>query len=172
MPNTLLVDQSTASSSARPSGLAALLATEPRWTLLVLRLALGLMILPHGAQKLLGVFGGYGFAGTMGYFTDTLGIPYVFGLFAILAEFFGGLALLAGLLTRVAALGVGATMAVAALTVHAEFGFFMNWSGSQDGEGVEFFLLAVGIALALALGGGGRYSLDRLLSRRTRAARL
>lgn len=143
-----------------------LFVTESRWTLLVLRLTLGLMIFPHGAQKLLGWFGGYGFAGTMGYFTDTLGIPYLFGLLAIIAEFFGGLALLAGFLTRVAAFGVGTTMLVAALMVHAEFGFFMDWSGNQGGEGFEFHLLALGIAVALMIGGGGRYSADRMLAAR------
>ena len=145
-------------------GWARLIFTEPRWSLLVLRFTLGLMIVPHGAQKLFGWFGGYGFAGTMGFFTDTMGIPYVFGLLAIVAEFFGGFALLAGLLTRVAAFGVGVTMLVAALAAHAQFGFFMNWSGTQPGEGVEFFLLAVGIAVALVIGGGGRYSADRALA--------
>ena len=105
----------------------------------------------------------------MGYFTETLGIPYAFGLLAITAEFVGGLALLFGLLTRVAAFGIGTTMMVAALTVHAEFGFFMNWFGSQEGEGVEFFLLAIGIALALLIGGGGRWSADRVLARDRRS---
>lgn len=142
----------------------SLLTTEPRWTLLVLRLALGLMIIPHGVQKLLGWFGGYGFSGTMGYFSDTLGIPYLFGLLAIAAEFFGGFALLVGLFTRVAASGVGTTLTVAALMVHAEYGFFMDWYGTQAGEGVEFFLLALGIAVALVIGGGGRYSMDRALT--------
>lgn len=166
MPTTASTTERPSSTLALPGGALRLLATEPRWTLLVLRLTLGLMIIPHGAQKLLGWFGGYGFAGTMGYFTDALGIPYAFGLLAILAEFFGGLALLAGLLTRVAAFGVGTTMLVAALMVHAEFGFFMNWSGSQGGEGFEFHLLALGIAVALMIGGGGRYSADRTLASR------
>lgn len=140
-----------------------LLATSREWTPLVLRLSLGAMIFPHGAQKLLGWFGGFGFTGTMGFFTDTMGLPYVLGLLAIVAEFFGGIALLAGALTRVAAFGVGTTMLVAALTSHVQHGFFMNWFGAQEGEGVEFFVLAVGIAAALVASGGGRYSVDRAL---------
>lgn len=142
------------------------LATEPRWTLLVLRLGLGLMILPHGAQKALGWFGGYGLDGTMGYFTDTLGIPFILGLLAIVAEFLGGFALLGGFFTRVAAVGVGTTLVVAAWTVHLQHGFFMNWYGNQAGEGIEFFLLGVAMAAALAIGGGGRYSVDGWLVRK------
>ncbi|HKJ00588.1 MAG TPA: DoxX family protein [bacterium] len=138
----------------------ALFATDPTWTGFILRLALGLMIFPHGAQKLLGLFGGYGFKGTMGYFTGSLGIPYVFGVLAILAEFFGGLGLILGLFGRVAALGVGATMVVAALTAHRQNGFFMNWTGQQQGEGYEFHLLAAAIAVAILVLGSGAFSLD------------
>jgi putative oxidoreductase len=133
---------------------------------LALRLILAIVIFPHGAQKLLGLFGGYGYKGTMAYFTHTVGVPYLFGLLAIIAEFFGPLALAAGLLTRFAALGIGATMVVAALTVHRPHGFFMNWFGNQDGEGYEYFILAAGIALVLAIVGGGAWSLDYLLATR------
>ncbi len=120
--------------------LYAVLQTQPTFVdslTLALRLTLGLVILPHGAQKLLGWFGGYGFRGTMGYFTGTLGIPYALGLLAIVAESLGALALVAGLLTRPAALGIGIVMAVAALTSHRRHGFFMNWFGTQAGEGYE-----------------------------------
>jgi len=141
--------------------------TENAYAPLLLRLALGGMILPHGIQKLFGALGGYGYAGTMGYFRS-LGIPAAFGLLAILTEFFGGLALLAGFGTRLAALAVGATLAVAAVLVHAKSGFFMNWSGKQAGEGIEFFLVAIGVALALVFSGGGALSLDGLLSRTVR----
>jgi len=146
----------------------ALLQTEN--TLLVnaltftLRLALGLVILPHGAQKLLGWFGGYGFRGTMGWFTGTMHIPYLFGLLAIIAEFFGPLALLAGLLTRPAALGIAVVMVVAALTSHRQHGFFMNWFGNQQGEGFEFHILAASMAAVLVLTGAGAWSLDYLLA--------
>jgi putative oxidoreductase len=134
--------------------------TDDSWVPLVLRLALGGVILPHGLQKAIGAFGGYGFQGTMNYFTETLGIPWIFGLAAILAETAGALALLLGLGTRVSAAVIGITMLTAMLTVHRPNGFFMNWFGDQKGEGVEYFLLALGLALALVLSGGGRYSLD------------
>ena len=145
--------------------LRRLLATQEDFTPTVLRIILGLVILPHGAQKLLGWFGGYGFTGTMHHFTENMGIPLVFALLAILAESFGALGLIAGLATRVAALGVGATIGVAALMVHVQNGFFMNWFGNQAGEGFEYHLLAVGMALALVVSGGGKWSLDRLLAR-------
>jgi len=130
---------------------------------LVLRLALGLVILPHGAQKLLGWFGGNGFQATMGYFTRTMHIPYLLGVLAIIAEFFGGLALLAGVLTRPAALGIGVVMVVAAVLAHRSHGLFMNWFGNQQGEGFEFHILAAGMAVVLVISGGGGWSLDHVL---------
>lgn len=131
---------------------------------LFLRLALGAMILPHGLQKTLGWFGGYGFQGTMGYLTGTVGAPWLFALLAILAESVGGVMLLLGLGTRYAALGVGGVMAVA-MTMHWQHGFFMNWFGNQKGEGIEFFLLALGIVAALLALGGGKASIDSRLAR-------
>lgn len=144
--------------------LSSLVATGDSLAPAVLRLALGLMILPHGLQKTLGWFGGHGFQGSMGYLTGTVGAPWLLALLAILAESVGGLMLLAGLGTRVAALGVGAVMLVAA-TMHWSNGFFMNWFGQQKGEGVEFHLLALGIAGALLILGGGRFSVDALFRR-------
>jgi len=141
-----------------------LLATKNATAITVLRITLGLVIFPHGAQKLLGWFGGYGFTGTMNFFTANLGIPYIFALLAILAELFGSLGLIVGLGTRIAALGIGVTLTVAALMAHVPNGFFMNWLGNQAGEGFEFHLLVVGMALALILSGGGKWSLDRLLA--------
>jgi len=141
-------------------------ASQAGLAVFVLRIALAVVILPHGLQKLFGWFGGYGFVGTMNYFTDTLGIPYAFGLLAIAAEVLGALALLAGALTRIAASAVGTTLTVAMLMVHAEHGFFMNWFGNQQGEGIEYFLLAISIAGALVLTGGGWFSVDRWLTRR------
>lgn len=139
-----------------------LLSTNDDGAFLVLRLALGVMIFPHGAQKLLGWFGGYGFSGTMDFLTGTMGIPYLFALLAILAEFFGGLGLLLGIGTRFSALAVGGTMLVASM-FHFQNGFFMNWSGSQAGEGFEFHLMAVAMAVALVWRGGGMWSADRKL---------
>ena len=115
-------------------------------------------------QKLFGALGGYGYAGTMGYF-KSLGIPAALGLLVILTEFFGGLALVAGFGTRLAALAVGVTLVVAAALVHAKNGFFMNWSGAQAGEGIEFFLVAASVAVALVLTGGGAISVDGALAR-------
>lgn len=144
--------------------LRSLVATGNSVAPLLLRLSLGVMILPHGLQKTLGWFGGYGFQGTMGYLTNVFGAPWIFALLAILAESVGGLMLIFGLGTRVAALGVGSVMIVAAMQ-HWQHGFFMNWFGQQGGEGIEFFILALGIAAALVILGGVRASVDRALSR-------
>lgn len=133
---------------------------------LVSRLALGLVMFPHGAQKALGWFGGYGFSGTMGFFTQKMGIPAPLALLAIAAEFLGSIGLVTGTLSRVAALGIAAVMAVAIATVHLPVGFFMNWNGAQSGEGYEFHLLAIGLALVVLLKGGGAYSVDGALHRR------
>lgn len=140
------------------------LATKDDFSTTILRVTLGVVMFPHGAQKLLGWFGGHGFSGTMQHFTENMGIPYLFALLAVLAESFGALGLIAGLFTRVAAFGTGATIGVAALMGHAKYGFFMNWFGNQAGEGFEYHLLVVGMALALVIAGGGRWSLDRLIA--------
>lgn len=133
---------------------------------LVLRVVLGAVFFPHGAQKVLGWFGGYGFSGTMGFFTDTLGIPAVFALLAIIAEFFGSLGLIAGLLTRVAAFGIASVMSVAIALLHWQHGFFMNWAGNQKGEGFEYHLLVLAIAVALMITGGGKWSLDGAIAKK------
>jgi putative oxidoreductase len=130
----------------------------------VLRLTLGVMMFPHGAQKLLGWFGGFGFQGSMGYFTGTVGAPWFVGLLVILGEFFGPLLLIAGFGTRFAAASLGVIMLGAAWQLR-ENGFFMNWFGNQKGEGIELFLLAFGIAVTLVITGGGKFSLDRLFRR-------
>lgn len=145
---------------------ARLLATEHNWPLFLTRITLALVIFPHGAQKLLGWFGGYGFTGTMGFFTEGLGIPYIFGLLAIAAEFFGAIALATGFLGRIASFGIGMVMVVAAATSHLANGFFMNWGGNQAGEGFEYHLLALGMSIAVMVGGSGALSVDRLLSRK------
>lgn len=131
----------------------------------LLRLTLATVMFPHGAQKLLGLFGGYGFNGTMGFFTETMGIPWLLSFGVIAIEFFAPVLLLLGLGTRVAALGLAVVMTTAMFLVHAPFGFFMNWFGTQKGEGIEYFLLAIGISLALLVSGAGRWSLDRALGK-------
>jgi len=140
------------------------LKTDVSKTSYVQRVLLGAVMLPHGAQKLLGWFGGYGFSGTMGYFTGTLHIPSALAFLVIVSESFGSLGLLLGLGTRLAAFGAAATMVGAVLTTHLKVGFFMNWFGNQTGEGLEYHLLALALALPLMLRGGGAFSLDRRLS--------
>jgi putative oxidoreductase len=130
----------------------------------ILRLTLANVMFPLGAQKVLGWFGGYGLRGTLGYFTSQ-GIPVPLALLAFAAELLGSLGILVGLFTRVAAFGIACVMVVAIVTVHAKFGFFMNWSGTQKGEGFEYHVLALGIALALLVGGAGLWSFDAALAR-------
>jgi len=143
------------------------LATDQQsWSLLVSRLALGVVILPHGMQKALGLFGGHGFAGTMG-FLQSMGMPFLIALLVILAEFVGSIGLVLGLGTRFMAFSVGLTMAGAAiLGGHINNGFFMNWFGMQKGEGVEYFILVVGLALTALIGGSGKLSVDNLISKK------
>lgn len=140
-----------------------LLQTDSGVTGLILRITLAVVIFPHGAQKVLGWFGGHGFKGTMKFFTDS-GIPTVFALLAIAAEFLGPLGLVVGLLTRVAAFSIACVMLVAILTVHWPHGFFMNWYGNQKGEGFEYHLLALGIAISLIIVGAGAWSVDHALA--------
>lgn len=142
-----------------------LFATDASLAPTILRATLALTMFPHGAQKLLGWFGGYGFSGTMGFLTGQVGVPWPVAFIVVLLEFFGPLLLLAGLATRVIGAGFVAIMLGAILTVHLPHGFFMNWSGQQQGEGFEFHLLVIGMGLALAFAGGGRWSLDRRLGR-------
>jgi putative oxidoreductase len=142
-----------------------LVYTTDDLVLTVLRLTLGVIFFVHGAQKLFGWFGGFGYKQTMAVFTGQMGIPAPLALLAIVAEFFGGLGLIAGFLGRVAAVGVLAAMVVAMVMVHWRHGFFMNWYGNQEGEGVEYHLLAIALALAIAIGGSGAFSLDRVLSK-------
>jgi putative oxidoreductase len=138
--------------------------TTDDYTLTASRLVLGIVFFAHGAQKVLGWFGGYGYNGTMGFFTTQMGIPAPLAFLAIAAEFLGGLGLIFGLLGRIAAFGIIANMVVAILMVHAQFGLFMNWAGSQKGEGFEYHLLAIALGLAILIKGSGAFSLDRMIS--------
>jgi len=140
-----------------------LLQTDGNVVGLILRVTLAVVMFPHGAQKVLGWFGGHGFTGTMKSFTGS-GIPAMLALLALAAEFLGPLGLAVGLLTRVAAFGIACVMLVAILTVHWPHGFFMNWYGNQKGEGFEYHLLVLGIAIALIIVGGGAWSLDGALA--------
>jgi putative oxidoreductase len=140
-----------------------LFATEGNLSGTVLRLGLGAAMLPHGAQKLLGLFGGHGFSASLKGLESSFHIPAILALAAILAESVGAVALILGFCTRIAALAVGVDMAAAVYLVHWKVGFFMNWMGSQKGEGFEYHILAIAIALALVLKGGGLWSVDRAI---------
>ncbi|HWW00363.1 MAG TPA: DoxX family protein [Candidatus Acidoferrum sp.] len=146
--------------------LQTLFKTNDSVTSLIPRLALGLVMFPHGAQKALGWFGGYGFHGTMGFFTGQLHIPALFAFLAIAAEFAGSIGLITGFLSRVAAFGIAVEMVVAIILVHGANGFFMNWYGNQKGEGFEYHLLTLGLAVGVILAGAGKWSIDSVLSRR------
>jgi len=141
-----------------------LFATDGNLSGTILRVALGVAMFPHGAQKLLGWFGGYGFSATLKSFESNMHIPFIFALAAILAESVGAVALIAGFFTRIAALAIAADMAVAVYLVHWKVGFFMNWMGNQKGEGFEYHILAVAVALALVVRGGGLWSVDRAMA--------
>ena|SRR6202163_2475170 len=141
-----------------------LMSTSNDVALTTLRLVLGVVYFAHGAQKMLGWFGGYGLHGTMGFFTH-MGMPAPVAFLVICTEFFGGLGLIVGLLTRIAALGIGVEMIGAIFMVHMSNGFFMNWAGNQKGEGFEYHLLAIAMSAALLLRGAGAFSVDRALSK-------
>jgi len=144
-----------------------LVATDSDYATTILRLVLGVIFFAHGAQKMLGWFGGYGFSGTMGFFTGVMHIPAPFAFLAIAAEFFGSMGLIFGFLTRIAGLGILSNMLVAIAMVHHSFGFFMNWTGLQRGEGYEYHLLVLALAVYLLIRGAGAVSVDRLMSAET-----
>lgn len=144
--------------------LKRLMSTTDDVSLTTLRVVLGMVFFAHGAQMMLGWFGGFGFHATMGNFTHG-GFPAPVAFLIICAQFFGALGLLVGLLTRIAALGIAGVMVGAIFMVHLPNGFFMNWMGTQKGEGFEFHLLALAMAAALLLRGAGAFSVDRALSK-------
>jgi len=150
--------------------LKKLFQTNDDVAMMVLRVLLGLVFFPHGMQKLTTMFGGYGFEGTMGFFTGKMGIPAIFAFLAIMAEGLGWAGLITGLLTRVAAFGITVNMIVAVYLIHWHNGFFMNWFGAMTsegkpaGEGFEFHLLVIAIGIALMIRGGGKWSIDKAIA--------
>ena len=141
-----------------------LFSTSNDFALTLLRVVLGIVFFAHGSQKMLGWFGGYGFSGTMNFFTHDMHIPAVFAFLAIAAEFFGGIGLLLGLATRIAAFGITVNMLVAIFMVHLPNGFFMNWSGQQKGEGIEYHLLVLATTVVLMMRGAGALSADQFIA--------
>lgn len=139
--------------------------TDDSWSSVVLRVMLGVVMFAHGAQKLLGWFGGNGFSGTMGFFTNVMHLPWLIAFLVIMGESLGSLALIAGLLTRFTAASFIVIMLGAIATSHWPQGFFMNWFGKQQGEGFEYHLLVIGMSAALLIAGAGKWSVDGLIAR-------
>ena len=140
-----------------------LFQTNDNFSYWVPRVILGCVFLPHGAQKLFGWFGGFGFTNTMTYFTQTAGLPWIIAFLIIIGESLGSLGLILGFFTRLSALGLICIMVGAIITVHIPNGFFMNWFGKQAGEGFEYHLLVIGMSIPLLISGGGKYSVDMLI---------
>jgi putative oxidoreductase len=140
-----------------------LLRTRNDWTLTLIRLVAGGVMLPHGMQKMFGWFGGGGFTGTMHGLAQR-GIPAPLVFLVIVAEFFGALGLILGCLSRFAAFGIAVDMIVAAILVTSHFGMFINWAGKKKGEGMEYQFLMIGMSLAILFAGGGACSVDRVLA--------
>lgn len=153
-----------ASPAAAGTPWVRLLSTEDDRVLLGLRLTLAAVMLPHGAQHLLGWFGGFGFAATKAWMVATVGVPAPVAAAAIVFEAVAPLALALGLFGRVAAGGLAGFLVVAAST-HRAHGFFMNWLGNAQGEGFEYHLLALALAVAVAVRGSGAASIDRWIAR-------
>jgi putative oxidoreductase len=141
-----------------------LFATDGGVSSLVLRLVLGFVMFAHGSQKVLGWFGGHTFFETLNMFTQQMHMPMALAVLVMAAEFLGGLGLVVGLLTRIAAFGIACDMIGAVAMVHWRFGLFMNWFGNQKGEGYEYHLLVIAICIALIIRGGGALSLDSAIA--------
>lgn len=140
-----------------------LLSTNPDWVQTIVRVILGVVFFAHGAQKVLGWFGGPGLKETMRTMHETLGVPASMAFMAALAEFLGGLGLIAGLLGRVAAVGIAGVMLTAIVMVNGRYGLFIDWFGERKGHGYEYHLLAIALAAVIIVRGSGAMSLDRLL---------
>jgi putative oxidoreductase len=140
-----------------------LLSTDSDWTLTLIRIILGIVFFAHGSQKLLGWFGGPGLKETLRTMHKHLGLPIPLAFLSVATEFFGGLGLIAGLLSRVAAIGIAAIMLAAIVIVHGRYGLFLDWFGNRKGHGYEYHLLAIALAAAIVVKGSGAMSLDRLL---------
>jgi putative oxidoreductase len=137
--------------------------TDNDWTGLVTRLSIGLILFPHGAQQMLGIFGGYGFSGTMGFLTGTLHLPWLIAFMVIAIEFFGSVSLVTGFASRLWSIAIVVIFTGTIFTAHIGNGFFMNWYGTQKGEGFEYALLVIGLSIATLINGSGKYSIDNII---------
>lgn len=144
-----------------------IITDERNWAALFARVILGLVVFPHGAQKLLGWFGGYGLEGTLTFMTQHMNVPYFIAILVVLIESIGSLLLIAGFLTRVFAFCIFCNFIGIILHSHLNNGFFMNWDMLPDKpEGYEYHLLIIGVAIVLMIFGGGKWSIDAALSRK------
>lgn len=143
-----------------------LVKTNPNIGFSIARMTLGLVIFPHGAQKLLGLFGGYGYSATIEMFTTQMGLPSSVAFSVIMIEFFGSISLVLGLFSRFWAISLAGMFTGIIITTQLEHGFFMNWYGNQAGEGYEYSLLVIGLALSIVFNGSGKWSIDSLISKK------
>ena len=137
--------------------------TNNDWTGLITRLSIGLILFPHGAQQMLGIFGGYGFTGTMVFLTNTLHLPWLIAFLVIFIQFFGSIALVTGFASRLWSIAIVVIFVGTIFTAHIGNGFFMNWYGTQKGEGFEYALLVIGLSIATLINGSGKYSIDNIV---------
>ncbi|NJB72336.1 putative oxidoreductase [Saonia flava] len=140
-----------------------LLTTNPSIGFSIARSTLGLVVFPHGAQKLLGLFGGYGYSSTMDFFTTQMGLSGIIAFSIIMIEFFGSISLILGFISRFWALSLAGMFMGIIYTTQLEHGFFMNWFGDKAGEGYEYSLLIIGLALTIIVNGSGKWSIDNLI---------
>lgn len=140
--------------------------TNDDWTGFVIRLTLGLILFPHGAQKMFGWFGGPGFSKEVKHLTEYMHLPWIISVMVILTEFWGSVSLIMGLASRLWSVAFGVLFVNIIFIAHLENGFFMNWFGTQKGEGYEYHLLVIGLCIALGLNGSGKYSADQLISKK------
>lgn len=141
----------------------SLTGTHADWVVGIARILLGIIFFGHGAQKMLGWYGGPGLANSMRAFTEHLHLPSTLAFLVIAGELFSGIGLIVGLFSRIAALVIALTMVGAIATVHFRFGLFLNWFGNQKGHGIEYHLMAIALALVVVVKGAGAFSLDRLV---------
>lgn len=138
-------------------------STHADLTVTIVRVVLGLIFFAHGAQKMLGWYGGPGLTKTLHTFTEYLHLPATFAFLVIAGEFFAGIGLIVGLVSRLDALVIGLTMVGAIAMVHFRYGLFLNWFGDKEGHGIEYHLLVIALALVVIVKGAGAFSLDRLV---------
>jgi putative oxidoreductase len=137
-----------------------IIKTNENWGQLIARLTLGLVLFPHGAQKMLGLFGGYGFTATIEALTNQMQLPWLIAFLVIIIEFFGAIFLIIGFANRIWSLAILFLFVGIIFTEQIQHGFFMNWFGAQQGEGYEYSILVIGLAISILINGAGKFSID------------